>query len=155
MNEFCSNHQPQFVRSITEGGRTQLRKQCLNCGEVEDRIFKFSECADMEKIPILDIALREQLYMRRSEQRQLEYAIERENRKQQYANYLKSYEWKRKHDFIMNKYGFICILCFRPAVNVHHLTYDRIYLEDERDLIPLCKSCHEFVHGINKESTIL
>lgn len=155
MNEICNNHNPQFVKSIIEGGRIQLRKQCLNCGEVEDIIFKFSECAYMDSIPILNVLLREQFYKRSYEQKQLNYAIEKEKRKQQYDNYLKSYEWKRKHDFIMNKYGYRCVLCFKPAVNVHHLTYDRVFLEDERDLIALCKNCHEFVHGFIDDSSIL
>lgn len=155
MNEICSKHEPQFVKSIIEGGRTQLRKQCFICGEVEDRIFKFSECPNIDNIPILNIALREQFYKRRAEYKQLDYAIEKEKRKQQYANYLKSYEWKRKHDFIMNKYGYRCVLCFKPAVNIHHLTYDRVFLEDERDLIALCKNCHEFVHGLVDDSSIL
>ena len=81
--------------------------------------------------------------------------VQKENLKLEYESYLKSDEWNRKRSVIMKKYDSICVLCFNKAVNVHHLTYDRIYLEDERDLIPLCKSCHEFVHGINNESTIL
>ena len=55
----------------------------------------------------------------------------------------------------MNKYGYRCVLCFKPAVNIHHLTYDRVFLEDERDLIALCKNCHEFVHGLVDDSNIL
>jgi len=155
MNEICSNHEPQFVKSIIEGGRTQLRKQCFNCGKVEDRIYKFSECAEIDKLPILDKDLREKCYTRQSEERKLEYETQREKRKQEYANYLQSYEWKRKQKYIMEKYGYRCALCFKPAVNVHHLTYDRVYLEDERDLIAVCKDCHDFLHGFNKDNNIL
>lgn len=155
MNENCNNHQPQFVKYIIEGGKIQIRKQCFNCGKVEDRIFKFSECSNIDKLPLLNVELREQFYKQRSEMKQLDYEIEKEKRKQQYDNYLQSYEWKRKHKYIMNKYGYRCILCFKPAVNVHHLTYDRVYLEDERDLIAVCKECHEFIHGFNKEHNIL
>ena len=155
MNELCNNHESQFVKSIIEGGRTQLRKQCLNCGEVEDRIYKFSECTNMDSIPILDTKLREKNYQMKTVVRQFDYAVEKEKRKQEYANYLQSYEWKRKHKYIMEKYGYRCVLCFKPAVNVHHLTYNRVYFEDERDLIALCKNCHEFVHGFVDDSSIL
>jgi len=155
MNEICSKHEPQFVKSIIEGGRTQLRKQCFICGEVEDKIYKFSECSDIYNLPILDKDLREKFYTIQSKERRLEYEIQKEKRKQEYANYLQSYEWKRKHKYIMEKYGYRCVLCFKPAVNVHHLTYNRVYFEDERDLIALCKNCHEFVHGFVDDSSIL
>jgi len=166
MNEKCNNHYFVFVKYNTEGGRFQLRKQCLNCGEVDGHIYKYSECNNLNEIPLLNSELREERYKKISEikaaewelkktQQQIDFEAERERRRTEYANYLQSYEWKRKHDYIMNKYGFRCILCFKPAVNVHHLTYKRIYLEDERDLVALCKSCHEFVHDLIDDSTIL
>ena len=162
----CSNHVFEFVVLVLENVTKQLRKQCLNCGKAEGTIYKHSVVEYIDKLPLFNEALRasydsilQEMYNKQYEdikdQKQKDFEIEREKRKQQYANYLKSYEWKRKHDFIMNKYGYRCVLCFKPAVNIHHLTYDRVFLEDERDLIALCKNCHEFVHGLVDDSSIL
>jgi hypothetical protein len=162
----CDKHEMTFVVLVLENGTRQLRKQCMNCGKVDGTIFKHSIVENIEKLKELDEVMRsyydaelQSLYNQRYEstkdQKQIDFEAKREQRKIEYANYLQSYEWKRKHKHIMNKYGYRCILCFKPAVNVHHLTYDRVYLEDERDLVALCKDCHEFVHGFNKDYTIL
>ena len=85
----------------------------------------------------------------------LKFEIERENRRMEYENYLKSKEWKRKSRHIKRKHNGKCMLCFAPAKVVHHLTYDRVYLEDERDLIPLCNNCHNFIHRLINDYKIL
>lgn len=38
------------------------------------------------------------------------------------------------------------------SINVHHLTYERLGLEENRDLQILCRGCHERTHGIEKQS---
>ena len=63
-------------------------------------------------------------------------------------------EWKRKATIIMRKYKHKCVLCGSWATEVHHLTYERVYLEDVRDLIAVCSECHKFIHSIETESYI-
>lgn len=82
----------------------------------------------------------------------LQFRIERENKRMEYANYLNSKEWKRKATIIMRKYKHKCVLCGSWATEVHHLTYERVYFEDVRDLIAVCSECHKFIHSIETES---
>lgn len=85
----------------------------------------------------------------------LKSEIQQENFRMEYEAYLQSDDWKRKSDYIKRKHHYKCVLCDKPSKVVHHLTYIRIYLEDERDLIPLCHECHQFVHGLIDDSKIL
>lgn len=64
-----------------------------------------------------------------------------------YKKYLNSKEWKDKANKRMEKDRFLCQDC-GAAYNlvVHHLTYDRIYHEDMKDLTTLCKKCHAAYH---------
>lgn len=158
----CKNHNFEFVKLELSNGSFQLRKQCFNCGEVDGAIYKHSLVCNIEETPPLREDLRSEyyanlqlLYNKQNEDKQKEYQLQRENMRAEYDLYLKSPEWIRKRALIMYKYKSVCVLCFKPAVNVHHLTYDRIYLEDERDLIPLCDNCHKFVHGIIDDSEVL
>lgn len=65
-----------------------------------------------------------------------------------YKDYLKSKEWtEMKIDLIQNR-GSKCENCGKKGnVDVHHLTYERLYKEDPEDLMLLCRSCHSKEHG--------
>ena len=67
-----------------------------------------------------------------------------------YKKYLKSEVWKAKKDIVYNIYGKICSRCpSTKFLQVHHLTYDRLGFEHiEKDLIPLCGTCHQKDHHI-------
>lgn len=42
-----------------------------------------------------------------------------------------------------------CGASFRfDQINLHHLTYERLYKEREDDLVAICTQCHEKRHGI-------
>lgn len=161
----CFRHNPTFVKKVTSNGTIQLRKQCNICGKVEGKIYKHKEVENMEETPYLDELLFEQYENNLQElwdvrfadlqaKREMEWDRRQEQiredadvNKEKYHNYLKSHEWFEKRNRIMAKYKFKCVLCFNRADIVHHLTYMRIFEEDERDMIPLCDSCHKFVHG--------
>lgn len=65
-----------------------------------------------------------------------------------YKEYLKSMHWQHMKTaaWLLSKK---CIKCgSRYALQVHHVTYDRLGCEDyENDLIILCKQCHGKEHG--------
>jgi hypothetical protein len=66
-----------------------------------------------------------------------------------YRAYLRSPEWAEKRARIMERSGGTCERCReRPAVDVHHLTYDRIYHESPSDLQAVCRTCHDTYHGV-------
>ena len=65
-----------------------------------------------------------------------------------YADYLQSKEWWHKKNNRKVLDGNKCCLCFSTQnLQVHHVTYDRLFYELMSDLITVCKSCHEIIHG--------
>ena len=71
-----------------------------------------------------------------------------------YIEYLKSDEWKKKSALIRRIDNYTCQICRFDArrdiggrsdhghLEVHHLTYKRLYYEWTIDLVTLCKGCH-------------
>jgi hypothetical protein len=71
------------------------------------------------------------------------------NYKEKYYEYLETSEWKLKRLDVIARCHNICERCGSSTVEaIHHLTYDRVFNEDLRDLQGLCKPCHAFIHGI-------
>jgi len=62
-----------------------------------------------------------------------------------YNSYIESEEWKEKAWRIRERDGYRCQICGANDVplEVHHLTYDRLYDEDDGDLITVCHACHK------------
>lgn len=67
---------------------------------------------------------------------------------QKYEDYINSSAWCRKRDAALDHHGHYCTACGRDkSLQVHHLTYKRLGSEEMSDLMPLCDSCHSFVHA--------
>ena len=83
-----------------------------------------------------------------------------------YQEYLNSYLWKNKSDFLIAN-TIKCNICkcrvikgkkyiedshgnitktIKSYLQVHHLNYDNIPQEKSEDLIVICKQCHEYIH---------
>src|SRR5262249_61805844 len=64
-----------------------------------------------------------------------------------YNWYLGSAFWRERREHILKRANYTCEKCGkRPAAEVHHLTYIRIYQELPSDLVALCKPCHNEIH---------
>ena len=70
-------------------------------------------------------------------------------RKEEYARYLRSPKWRAKWRAVMNRDKGKCRFCGRKASQVHHLTYARIFREEQYDLVSVCKSCHNLLHKLD------
>lgn len=69
-----------------------------------------------------------------------------------YEDYLKSKQWQKKREEILNKRGKKCMICgCVEHIQVHHLNYESLADEDERFLIPICQQCHTMIHIICDE----
>jgi hypothetical protein len=67
---------------------------------------------------------------------------------EQYNDYMQSPKWKRQRDNRMAIDNNECKLCFSKVnLHVHHITYDNFGNEPMKELITVCKSCHETIHG--------
>lgn len=66
--------------------------------------------------------------------------------------YLKSVHWKQLRLNTLQSQGRICCKCgSMKRLQVHHLTYARLWKELPTDLIVVCRSCHEKLHGIQHQ----
>jgi 5-methylcytosine-specific restriction endonuclease McrA len=60
-----------------------------------------------------------------------------------YHRYLRSDEWKDRRKRILIRDNHTCQDCgSHEHLQVHHLTYERIYRELAADLVTLCRPCH-------------
>ncbi len=70
------------------------------------------------------------------------------SRKQLYNLYLLSNKWKRKRNKVLKRDMNKCRKCRSSKhLHVHHLTYERIFVERLSDLITLCSDCHSVAHS--------
>lgn len=61
-----------------------------------------------------------------------------------YQEYLASDAWRSKREQRLALAGHRCEVCrLNHKMNVHHLTYARIFNEDMADLLPLCEFHHQ------------
>jgi 5-methylcytosine-specific restriction endonuclease McrA len=65
-----------------------------------------------------------------------------------YAEYLKTYEWRKKREYALKRADHCCNICNKPdeSLDVHHRTYERRGNESYTDLIVLCRGCHATFH---------
>jgi len=67
-----------------------------------------------------------------------------------YRDYLRSPAWRAvRARFIASRIPKLCAGCDRawgPGDHLHHKSYNRLGAERLSDLVPLCASCHKFVH---------
>jgi hypothetical protein len=69
------------------------------------------------------------------------------NRHTAYGWYLGSAFWRERREHILQRANYTCEKCGkRPATEVHHLTYIRVFQELPSDLLALCKQCHYEIH---------
>lgn len=71
-----------------------------------------------------------------------------------------SKQWKQTREYILKRDYYMCVLCGRPAEEVHH----KIHLSSsninnpmislhESNLISLCGSCHKRLHSADRTKT--
>ena len=69
------------------------------------------------------------------------------NRHTAYSWYLGSAFWRERREHILQRANHTCEKCGgRPATEVHHLTYLRVFNEFPSDLLALCRQCHAEIH---------
>jgi hypothetical protein len=74
-----------------------------------------------------------------------------------YKQYLASREWRvKRKEFIEEATYGVCQRCAaRPIENVHHLTYANVGNERCKDLMGLCRLCHEYIAGVRDDDPAL
>lgn len=64
-----------------------------------------------------------------------------------YEDYLRSTDWRKKKEEAIKRDGHRCRVCNgKTKLQVHHRTYARLYDEELSDLTTLCEKCHTIFH---------
>lgn len=66
-----------------------------------------------------------------------------------YDQYLQTEHWQAMRRLALEDAGHRCLLCDADSgLDVHHRTYDRLGMEQLRDLVVLCNACHARHHQV-------
>lgn len=142
-------------RRITKTKATQWRTQCLVCGSA------VGQAVAAAKLPMASFG---KDFDEKIAERQIEAAWERqrrweaahpapvyetrEERRQRYAEYLRTPGWRALRERVMKRDAWTCKACgMARATEVHHKTYDHVDLnapgtEPLFDLEAICEGCH-------------
>ncbi len=73
-----------------------------------------------------------------------------------YNDYMISTEWKLMKGFLFSYTKKQCVCCLKKKnIDVHHRSYTRIgTLNEIKDLIPVCRTCHDEIHFIQDRDNI-
>jgi protein-arginine kinase activator protein McsA len=141
----CGNTELTFVLATIANGQKRVRKQCLKCGASDSKVYKHSLFKNYLELPLFQPELRAKFIQDKADQRYLRRDI---GAKHYYNDvYLKSPEWKAKRENTLKRDNYTCVCCEEKATQVHHINYNHVYQEKEKELISVCKSCHEGIHS--------
>lgn len=74
---------------------------------------------------------------------------------EEYIEYLNSDAWKIRRNKRLAVARFRCGACgSKNSVQVHHLTYERIFNENMEDLLPLCEHHHQIAESLVKKGQL-
>lgn len=67
-----------------------------------------------------------------------------------YPEYLNSQHWYETRREALKKANHKCEVCgCSGSLDIHHLSYKRMWCELPTDLIALCRDCHHKIHGVD------
>lgn len=142
----CDHPDKHVVYRLDSLGRKIFRWQCPYCLETLSQAIKIA--GNSEKIPMeipVDYAsensARMEIY-----RRLLDKLSKAKNTSwwNWYNEYLKSDQWREKHNLIMQRAGGMCEGCGKQkATQVHHLTYTHAGNELLWELVAICDTCHD------------
>lgn len=135
-----------------------LNKFCCRCDKIISRRDKYcEECQeeiDRKNKERFQIYLRHRKAMGKDKDTYKKYNSKREDK--EYQEFYNSKEWKTKRDRIIAKFKYMDIYSYYKnkeivsATLIHHINEvkeDYSKRLDEDNLITLCHSCHNILHG--------
>jgi len=65
-----------------------------------------------------------------------------------YRKYLKTKHWKTFRNNYFKRNRNICYCCNEFGYELHHIRYDNLFRETDKDVVCLCRKCHEKIHTL-------
>lgn len=159
----CEHEQTLVVRFTQRNGVSIVRRQCQRCGsQVGGNLPKAEH--NVAALPAWDESLRDRWWAARLERsreiHEQQRADENAKWRRQYADYLRSDQWRRVRKAVLTRDNYTCQNCFRKVepniylvdtrAEVHHKSYDGLNRVGESfafECITLCHACHRRFHG--------
>jgi hypothetical protein len=149
----CTHADTTTCKRMTQNGSWQILKQCKHCGSRVGNFIaaKHLQGVTRDDLPLWDSALeqntKEHLASMTVEAWNSEKLRQIEVKLVEYDKYLESSEWHEKRLLALKRDEYKCQSCLtRKAVEVHHLTYQRVFNEPLFDLVAVCNQCHRGLH---------
>lgn len=135
--------------------KRRLHRQCLTCGGCVDRgkPLAFKKYSNEIRHEFSHYNFNKWHEERTNEASYLWESVKQINsqtsRFGKYREYLNSEKWKMKRTDVLIRDNHLCQECNnKPAIDVHHKTYENLYNEPLEDLISLCRECHTEIHRV-------
>lgn len=128
-----------------------ISSQTAVCDECSSDIMIIKEKNKLSQTDAENQYLR--IWNKRIKKEKQKKQLKKQSETQKYSSYLTSNKWKNIKNslFIEFNYQPKCFCCgSKENIQVHHKTYKNVYNECQKDLVCLCKVCHENVHSIVK-----
>lgn len=162
----CNKPDLVMVKHTIRDGRTQIKKQCYNCGVIQGPCYPFKTIENIEDLTSSSRKFQDHLNEKRSEEfRDMKKKVlkkfeekygvptDKEGPLLDYAEYLTSPEWKEKRKLVMERDRYHCQSCLADdATEVHHLSYKHLFNEPLFDLVAVCRSCHQSITDMDNKS---
>lgn len=144
----CEHNHFSLVRVAYKGGKEFVRQLCDECYVLFGNLRGRSSVPQFDSLPLVDKEEREKY---RHTQWQAQYQRRQEDYHSAffdlYTRYLASPGWLARRALVMQRANRVCEGCLsRPAVMVHHLTYEHVGDELLFELRAICAPCHEKCH---------
>jgi hypothetical protein len=142
-------------RRVLSHGVATYVVQCLGCGRQIRSVKKDSyEVRMLADVLPFDDTLRKEwdagqrrFYQARQEARELAQANKETDWWKRYDAYLKTTAWRLKRQAVLTRANNWCEGCAaRPAIEVHHKTYEHMGNELLFELVAVCRPCHRILH---------
>jgi 5-methylcytosine-specific restriction endonuclease McrA len=133
-------------RDLLHLRRASRAISCARPGDPGDAILFCDSCTNLR----LQLHNEEQRLRRLARQ-----ARAAQLRKMTFAEYRMQPEWQARRSATLARAGYRCQTCGENDVclDVHHNAYERYGDENTFDLVVLCRSCHQKVHGIVEDAS--
>jgi len=136
----CSHPSGAWVRVATRQGGYEVRRQCQDCGQVEETV-RTPRAGDGQ------IAWVDQALAATYESNNLERSTRRARNKiawrKLFQDYVESQEWKNRTGLVMRRNLDACEGCYHPAVTVIHRSFENVGNEPLWDLAAVCRNCEK------------
>ena len=147
----CEHPRRELRDRTVRGGSIQRTEQCLICGLAAGGAVRQEAGVS---VPLWDEQLAERVHRDHlaTRDRVFDAGLNRTANLEtegyaDYQDYLRTDAWIKKRRIVLERDSSVCQSCLEAkAIEVHHLTYDRIFEEPLFDLVAVCGPCHVRLH---------